>query len=123
MDSWLTGCEQTNSTDLTSTAFDEAARLDARLEQIELKHTKALKSHAEEIERQADVIEQQAGTIGEMDELIVTCGREFSRVESDADNASGMLLRFERQIEEHAARQDAKLNELEKTVSHLTPKS
>ncbi|KAI8656906.1 hypothetical protein NCS56_01296100 [Fusarium sp. Ph1] len=109
MGSWLTGCEQATSTDLTGTAFDEAVRLDAQLERIELKHTKALESHAQEIER-------QAGAIGEMDELILTCGREFSRVESDADNTNGMLLRFERQIEEHAARQDAKINELAKTI-------
>ncbi|KAL6354859.1 hypothetical protein LRP88_12217 [Fusarium phalaenopsidis] len=100
---------EATSTDLTGTAFDEAVRLDAQLERIELKHTKALESHAQEIER-------QAGAIGEMDELILTCGREFSRVESDADNTNGMLLRFERQIEEHAARQDAKINELAKTI-------
>lgn len=117
MDSWLTGCEQTTCTTLTSAAFDEKADyLNTRLAQIELQPTKALESYAKEIER-------QAGEISEMDELIVTCGKEFSCVESDADNASGMLLRFERQIEEHAARQDAKLNELAKTVSHLTPKS
>ncbi|KAI8656008.1 hypothetical protein NCS55_01254900 [Fusarium keratoplasticum] len=105
---------RTTCTTLTSAAFDEKADyLNTRLAQIELQPTKALESYAKEIER-------QAGEISEMDELIVTCGKEFSCVESDADNASGMLLRFERQIEEHAARQDAKLNELAKTDSNAT---
>ncbi|UPL01837.1 hypothetical protein LCI18_012771 [Fusarium solani-melongenae] len=120
MDSWLTGCEQTISTDLTGTAFNEAARLDARLTQIELQHTAALESHAKEIERQAGKIKKQAGDLSEMDELIVNCGGEFSRIENDADNVNRMLLGFERQVEKHAARQDAKLNELEKTDSNAT---
>ncbi|KAM6516228.1 hypothetical protein FALCPG4_014420 [Fusarium falciforme] len=51
-----------------------------------------------------------------MDELILTCGREFSCVESDADNTNNILPRFERNIEEHAARQDAKINELAKII-------
>lgn len=102
MDSWLTGCEQTTSLDFTSAALDETVvHINARLE------------------RHAKQLEQQAREIKEMDELVLVCSREVTRAEGEADYTTNTLERFERQMEERASKQDAKIDKLAKIVSHL----
>lgn len=117
MHSWLTGCEQTTSTELATTTTDLATAAsdendddtNTRLEEIERKHRKVLKEYDEKIK--------------EIGEQISVCDQEFSRIEADNDNVNNIMLRHERHVNEQIARQNNRITTLAELVSHLTPKS
>ncbi|KAJ4329117.1 hypothetical protein N0V84_000477 [Fusarium piperis] len=106
MDSWLTGCEQMSSTNfmtptdpMRATFNDQAGLINARLEEIDLKHTKTLETHAEQLKSQAD-------KLSEHDALVATHGNEVFAAMVDNDNINCSMIRFERRIEQQFATMD-----------------
>ncbi|RSL65995.1 hypothetical protein CEP53_003491 [Fusarium sp. AF-6] len=93
--------QMTTSTHIANTTFDESvAHINKRLEQIDSKHTKALKAQAE--------------ALGEMDELVAVCGSEIQRVEGDAETVNGIVTRFEEGMERRLDKVERKLEKLTK---------
>lgn len=98
------------ATDLVTATFnDKVGLVSARLDEIDLKHTKALESQAEKLI--------------EAEQLVFTHGNAVFHLEIDNNNMNDIWRRFERKAEEQLAKQEQKINKLTQTVSNLPPKS